>query len=340
MDDATIAALKGEYLAQLSSLQSFGEELVRQLTKLLEPLKKDLAVPIALRVKAWESIEEKIERKLHTVSGLQDITDLVGIRIIMLFQPDIPKVCSIIEKNFEVLEREDTKLRLEDEQFGYSSVHYLVGFKKKLLRERIFAPYIGLRAEIQVRTTAEHTWAAASHVLQYKPEPGTGKRRAIVRSISRVSALLETVDLELERVIALRASYQKSINVESESEELNVDLVAKVLDELLPAKNKTLPETYADLLRDLNFFKIRTPKDLRDLLLEQRDTILNDEAASLALMRDDPSITPDQQEKLDRGVYFTHVGLTLAAMRHRYGKKWEGYIKKNKRLSVPSASTE
>jgi ppGpp synthetase/RelA/SpoT-type nucleotidyltranferase len=28
----------------------------------------------------------------------------------------------------------------------------------------------GLRAEVQVRTTAQHIWAAASHKLQYKHE--------------------------------------------------------------------------------------------------------------------------------------------------------------------------
>lgn len=58
----------------------------------------------------------------------------------------------------------------------------------------------GLKAEVQVRTVTQHVWAAASHVLQYKQEASVPL--PVRRSIYRVSALLETVDLEFERVLS------------------------------------------------------------------------------------------------------------------------------------------
>ena len=65
-----------------------------------------------------------------------------------------------------------------------------------------FREFKGLRAELQIRTLAQQLWAAASHKLQYKRESSVPY--PIRRSIHRVAALLETVDLELERVLSER----------------------------------------------------------------------------------------------------------------------------------------
>lgn len=89
----------------------------------------------------------------------------------------------------------------------------------------------GLAAEIQVRTMAQHIWAASSHVLQHKNESNVPL--PVSRSIHRVSALLETVDFELERVLIDRERYSAEINLSSE-EPLNVDSLRKLLDSLLP----------------------------------------------------------------------------------------------------------
>jgi putative GTP pyrophosphokinase len=69
-----------------------------------------------------------------------------------------------------VLERQDAQLRLAEDQFGYASIHFAVELPASWLRVPSRAGLGGLRAEIQVRTTAQHIWAAASHKLQYKHE--------------------------------------------------------------------------------------------------------------------------------------------------------------------------
>src|SRR5690606_25945786 len=102
---------------------------------------------------------------------------------------------------------------------------------------------------------AQHTWAVASPKLQYKHEEGVPP--PIRRTIHRVSALLETVDLEFERVLEERGSYIAAAadNVDL-GELLNVDLLKATLSEILPEKNRVDNEPYADLLVDLLKFKV------------------------------------------------------------------------------------
>jgi ppGpp synthetase/RelA/SpoT-type nucleotidyltranferase len=65
--------------------------------------------------------------------------------------------------------------------------------------------YFRMVFELQLRTLAQHIWAVASHKLQYKREASVPV--PIRRSINRVSALLEMVDLEFDRVLLEREQY-------------------------------------------------------------------------------------------------------------------------------------
>src|SRR5437867_10781858 len=138
----------------------------------------------------------------------------------------------------------------------------------------------GLRAELQVRTVAQHIWAEASQALQYKQKEGVPI--GVTRAIHRVSALLETVDLEFERVLDQRHTYRTKIDLSGTDDPLNVDLLEKTLDDLLPRQNKSGDEDYADLLEDLYHFQVITQKDLRNLIAKHLDSILKSDAALVA----------------------------------------------------------
>jgi putative GTP pyrophosphokinase len=97
---------------------------------------------------------------------------------------------------FDIIKQENTTRKLREDQFGYSSMHYVVRFPKDWLVVPAMALFGEMKAEIQVRTIAQHLWADASHILQYKNEENIPE--PIKRSIHRVSAILETVDLEFE----------------------------------------------------------------------------------------------------------------------------------------------
>src|ERR1700690_3888715 len=94
-----------------------------------------------------------------------------------------------------------------------------------------------LRAEIQVRTTAQHIWAEASQTLLYKNEKAVPQ--TLKRAIYRVSALLETVDLEFERVLSDRDDYKAEVAQTALAEEtLDVDTLQQVLGESWPSAKK------------------------------------------------------------------------------------------------------
>ncbi|MDD5094450.1 MAG: RelA/SpoT domain-containing protein [Dehalococcoidia bacterium] len=200
-----IGRLRQSYELVVPLAERFCNKLTEQIQELLVPAEVSLAVPIEKRVKSWDSLREKIANKNLKVKNAQDIEDLVGIRLILLFQRDVLKTCEIVAKNFDVLNIEDTRQRLGDSELGYQSVHYQIKLPKSWLVVPSFASFDGLCAEIQMRTVAQHIWAVASHTLQYKHEHGVP--RPIRRAIHRVSALLETVDLEFERALQEREAY-------------------------------------------------------------------------------------------------------------------------------------
>ena len=70
------------------------------------------------------------------------------------------------------------------------------------------------------------------HTLQYKQEDSVPA--PMRRAIHRVSALLEVVDLEFERLLKERESYRSDSGPINTDAILNVDLLEHLLDALLP----------------------------------------------------------------------------------------------------------
>ena len=270
------------------------------------------------RVKSLTSVEEKLTRKSSSTKTVADLTDLVGLRLILLFKKDLEKMDEVIRHTFRIVDFENTADRLDETQFGYQSNHYLINLPDAWLKIPSYADLGELTAEVQVRTLAQHIWAATSHKLQYKREESVPP--PLRRTIHRVSALLETVDLEFERVLDERATYVETSADTTVSASLNVDLVAKLLGEVWPTKNADETEDYDELLDNLNGLGITTVSDLRDILERQRAATLRHESSRVA------ECTPDDYDEEDadryeRGVYYTHVGLTRDALTRELGKK-------------------
>ena len=328
------ANLETAYKDVFPPAEKFSQELSRQLEDLIHEKKITLGFPLQRRVKTWDSIAGKIERKSLDIKEIRDVADLIGIRISLLFHRDAQTVCELIRANCNVLKEENTLDRLGDSQFGYSSIHFLIEPKSDWMSVPSFRLNGHFRAEIQVRTVAQHIWATATHLLQYKQESNVPQ--PIRRSISRVAALLEMVDLEFERVLKERSSYIEQAKINSESEELNVDLLSKTLNEELPMQNLDTDdgEDYADLLPELRHFSILTPKQLRDLLKKNRKGLFKEEFDIVARLqivhREFGHFYKPDHDRLERGVYFTHVGLTRGALGLEFGEKWKDYRKHKK----------
>ncbi|EPA0439045.1 GTP pyrophosphokinase family protein [Vibrio cholerae] len=300
--------LRIDYENQIPKAMRFKKTISEQLHDLLDKKLITLGVPLESRVKSFSSIQEKIERKKKFVQSVTDLDDFIGIRIITLFRADINNVCDIVKNNFEVIDIEDVSERLSDDQFGYHSTHYTIKLPKEWLLLPTLSDLNQLKAEVQIRTLAQHIWAVASHKLQYKHEKNIPA--PLRRSINRVSALLETVDLEFERVLAERQSYREdTLQSIDNSLSLNVLILEAVADKLLPEDNKEVGcEDYSRLLDQLIQYGFDNVSKLEELITNN---------LSFAIDKDRKRVHEEltcnnkyaDQERLSKGVFYTHVGL-------------------------------
>lgn len=177
-----------------------------------------------------------------------------------------------------------------------------------------------------MRTLAQHIWAAASHKLQYKQEASVPP--PLRRTIHRVSALLETVDLEFERVLGERRSYvEKQIDTLKPSERLNVDLVEAILAEYFPAENRIENEIYAQLLEELFELQVTTAAQFREVLKRNLAGAMEDEKKWVQLTKKNKASGLEKERAL-RGIYFTHVGLARGALKLEFGDEFHRVLAK------------
>jgi len=67
----------------------FALALAEQLQHLLKENGIPLGVPLEHRVKRWDSIAEKVNRKEIALEKLTDLNDLIGLRLMLLFKRDV-----------------------------------------------------------------------------------------------------------------------------------------------------------------------------------------------------------------------------------------------------------
>src|SRR6185295_2125478 len=100
---------------------------------------------------------------------LDQITDLSGVRVIVYFPNELVEIDKILAEEFDVVERSDKgEALIEEDRFGYQSVHYLVKISHRRSSFAEYERFGGTIAEIQVRTILQHAWAEIEHDIQYK----------------------------------------------------------------------------------------------------------------------------------------------------------------------------
>lgn len=322
---ADLNKLKVEYDGQCGLAGQFLMEVVRQIEALIGQENISLGFPIQSRVKSWNSIEEKVERTGIKLKSLASLQDLIGLRITLIFLRDVEKVKSVIEKSFDVKKAYNTSDRLTSSEFGYSSIHILVKCPKSWKTVPTLAHLVDFQVEVQVRTLAQHIWAEVSHKLQYKSEESVPHE--VLRSISRSSALLETVDLEFERVLQSRDEYKTELKVADAFNDmlLNSDNLAVLLEDLLPIKNKGERENYSSLIDDCKQLEVFKVSDLREIIKVHESAILKDDAQKVIEYQsvlDEEGVSETEinlRRRLMQNTFFTHVGLARMALSKEFG---------------------
>ena len=80
------------------------------------------------RVKGFDSFVDKIRRK-GVKEPFQEIMDIVGLRIVCLFHSDVKDIGTIVEKNFEIIEKDDKIDGVDVNIFGYMVLKYKAKLK-------------------------------------------------------------------------------------------------------------------------------------------------------------------------------------------------------------------
>jgi putative GTP pyrophosphokinase len=130
---------------------------------------------------------------------LEQITDLAGIRVITHFPGTLSEIDRLLQEEFEIVERSDKGEELiEEDRFGYQSIHYLLRIKKTRSILAEYERYANGLAEVQVRTILQHAWAEIEHDIQYKSS--TTIPTQIHRRFMALAGMLEIADREFQAI--------------------------------------------------------------------------------------------------------------------------------------------
>lgn len=194
------------YTSQFSSLTTLCQDLQKQIGELLGRGTGIAGVKIEGRVKDRDECLRKFTSKYRYALeeanqpyAIRDhLTDLIGLRVICLYEDEIWKVAELIRPCFDVIEITDKIAKVEgtDDSFGYKGLHLDLAFRAG---DGGLEPGFELpvaQFELQVRTIIQDSWSVLDHQIKYKKSiPSALKRR-----INVLAALFELADREFRQI--------------------------------------------------------------------------------------------------------------------------------------------
>jgi ppGpp synthetase/RelA/SpoT-type nucleotidyltranferase len=201
--EARAAEMRVWYEAAQWRFRAFETAVVGHLRRLLRAADLE-SLQVESRTKSLDSFVKKAA-KLDPVSETfkyssprTEITDAVGVRLVVPLSTDVPPVRALLHERFVVEEDEERGTEDHVEVPGYQSHHLLVRLRDDDSHLPEFRDMTDMVVEVQVRTILQHAWASLQHDLMYKTERAPSP--SIKRRLVALAGLLELADREFVQV--------------------------------------------------------------------------------------------------------------------------------------------
>lgn len=162
--------VRAEYVELLPRLRELRGSLVAALQRF-----EDLGAEVKSRIKTWESVRNKLTR---TNARLRDLSDLVGVRVVVPDAQTLIQTSEALRKDFLVTESTKQHLRA-----GETAAHFIVRA----------GPLDVISAEIQVLTATEEARRALEHELRYTIAIGHSPAETATRELFLVLTEFEAL---------------------------------------------------------------------------------------------------------------------------------------------------
>ncbi|MGD1927876.1 MAG: GTP pyrophosphokinase family protein [Leptolyngbyaceae cyanobacterium] len=210
------------YNENLSLLEGAKNSFITLVGSLIRSSSEVALSKIEGRVKDRDECVKKFSRKYRTTLEterkeyqiIDHITDLIGLRVVCLYEDDIEKIKELLCEHFEVIDITDKIALIENTEnsFGYKGLHLDLKLNEQRRSLPEYSQFVDLGCEVQIRTIIQDSWSVLDHKIKYKKSiPNNLKRR-----INSLAALFEVADREFREI---RIATEESIKAEDITQE-------------------------------------------------------------------------------------------------------------------------
>lgn len=126
------------------------------------------------------------------------ITDLIGLRVVCLYEDELAKVAELLRTHLEVISVTDKVGEMENSEgrFGYKGLHMDLRLAVPRADMPEYKLYSDFPFEVQLRTIVQDSWSVLDHKIKYKKAIPI----ALKRRINLLAALFELADREFRQI--------------------------------------------------------------------------------------------------------------------------------------------